>query len=168
MLSMQDVHIVKLSRMRVASVRAFGSEPESLAWKALEDWAKEKSLPIKSEAHPVYGFNNPSPKQGDLEYGYELWIAIGPEVTSDGDATVKEFGGGLYAVARHYWQEPCGQDVPRGWMNLNTWLETSGYQMGSHQWLEKPFEDDKGSGLDLYLPIQQRLHQPRIDRRKLH
>ena len=92
------VRIEQLEPMRVASVRAFSTAPERDAWERLQVWAEGQGLLEDPQAHPLFGFNNPSPARPGGPYGYEYWIRIGPEVTTPGGVEAKDFPGGLYAV----------------------------------------------------------------------
>ena len=151
-----NVRIVELPPMRVASVLGFGAQPESLAWDKLMTWAEPRGL-LKSQPAPrIFGFNNPSPTPGNPNYGYEFWITVSPEVTSDDSATVRDFPGGLYAVTR------CqGVDtISSTWQQLVAWLETSPYKSARHQWLEEhitstPDLNPEALVLDLYMPVKE-------------
>ena len=145
-----DVRIVELEPMRVASAHGFGKQPEGIAWDKLLTWMNAHGL--KRDEVRFFGFNNPDPSPGSPNYGYEQWVTVGPDAVSEGEITVKEFGGGHYAVTR------C--KLPRigeAWKQLAAWREESHYQCGHYQWLEElisppgtPFED---LVLDIYLPI---------------
>lgn len=152
-----DVRIVKLAPMRVASVYAYGSEPEHAAWAKLEAWAGPRGLMNEPEGHRIFGFNNPNPSEGSPNYGYEFWVCVGPEVEAEGEVRIEGFDGGLYAVTRVEMITEPYEQIPAGWMALSRWLEESQYQYGGHQWLEEHLTaPDLSSGkfsLDLYLPI---------------
>ncbi len=152
-----DVQIVRLEPMRVASFHAFGREPEHAAWQKLATWAESMGYLADEETHPIFGFNNPNPSPGSPNYGYEFWMALGPEVESTADVPVKEFPGGLYAVTRCQVNNMPGDTIPAGWQQLVAWREESPYSMGNHQWLEKHISlGDLRKGefdLDLYMPI---------------
>jgi hypothetical protein len=94
------VRLVKLEPLRVASVHGFGQSPEDEAWQKLMAWAKPKGYLDDKEHHRIFGFNNPNPSPGSPNYGYEFWMVVGPEVQPEGEVEIKEFPGGLYAVAR--------------------------------------------------------------------
>jgi DNA gyrase inhibitor GyrI len=150
-----EVRIVKLEPMRVASVWGFGKEPETEAWAKLEAWAKPKGL-FDPAGNDIYGFNNPDPSPGSPNYGYELWVKVGPDIAPEDDVRLKDFGGGLYAVARC--EIPSGnyEVIGTTWKKLVTWREASTYKSACHQWLEKSVPNDKPGIefiLDLYLPI---------------
>ena len=148
-----------LPPMRVASVRVVSRTPERDAWRKLRVWAEGKGLLADPAAHPVFGFNHPAPVRGRGDYGYEFWIRVGPDIQSEGEIVVKDFPGGLFAVATcRLLGDPAGElgDV---WTRL--WEST---QTGSYRWrrgheLERPHdplasEDDLT--LDLLLPVQLR------------
>ena len=149
------VSVVKLPPQRVASVLAFGPEPEHAAWNKLVAWAEPKGFLNTPEQHPIFGFNNPSPSAGSPNYGYEFWLNVGPEVEPEGEVKIKEVPGGLYAVTRCETQGQPQDVIPATWKALVLWRERSRYKQGTHQWLEKHIS---GGGeeelvLDLYLPV---------------
>lgn len=148
-----DVNIEQIPPLRVASVLGRGPQPEDAAWRELDAWAGPRGLLGDLTAHPIYGFNNPSPTAGNPEYGYELWIAVEPGTSSGPEVVLKDFAGGLYAVGKWYWTDTPDEDIPAAWSRMNAWLADSPYRMGEHQWLERSFEDAKGKGLELCLPI---------------
>lgn len=145
-----EVRIVELAPMRVASAHSFGKEPEVIAWEKILTWMKSRGL--NRDDVRMFGFNNPDPAPGSPNYGYEQWVTVGPDVTSEGEITVKAFGGGHYAVTR------CTlPHIGEAWKQLAAWRENSHYQCGHTQWLEEmisppgtPFEE---AVLDIYLPI---------------
>ena len=155
-MSTHDMQIETLKPMRVASVWGFGPSPENEAWQKLEAWAKPQGLYGDLENHPIFGFNNPNPSAGSPNYGYELWLQVGPDTLPEGDVRILDFAGGLYAVKRC--EVPKGQfeQIGETWKALVTWLEDSKYKQGTHQWLEKSIatsSPDLEFVLDLYLPI---------------
>jgi DNA gyrase inhibitor GyrI len=162
-MSEENVRIVELEPMRIATVWGFGESPELVAWEALEHWAGARGLFDDPEAHPIYGFNNPSPAPGSPNYGYELWIKVGNEVEPEGDVRIEAFGGGLYAVTRCEVPEGQYDVIGATWQRLAMWREDSPFHAGSHQWLEKSVLTPQWPGaqpppgiafvLDLYLPI---------------
>lgn len=152
-----DVRIVTLPPLRVASFHGFGAGPEEMAMAKLEAWATARGFLGDKAEHRIFGFNNPEPSPGSTNYGYEIWITVGQDVTSNGAATLKEFGGGLYAVTRCEVKDP-GQDIPSTWKKLVAWCENSPYRMANHQWLEEHVvmsltHPPQQFVLDLYLPI---------------
>ena len=149
----EQVRIVELEPMRVACLSGFGATPEEEAWKALEAWAQPKGLLDDPKAHRIFGFNNPDPSPGSPNYGYDLWITVGPDVEAEGEAKIIEFPGGLYAVTQ------CKgiDNIGKVWKRLLTWCEDSKYQRAHHQWMEEhispmdaPLQEFV---LDLYAPI---------------
>jgi DNA gyrase inhibitor GyrI len=148
-----EVRIERLPDRRVASVHGFGQQPEIQAWEKLVAWAGPRGLLQDPERHRIYGFNNPSPAPGSPNYGYEFWIDVeaGTPLGVDGDATVKDVAGGLYAVTRF---EGRGEEMPPVWQRLVMWGEHSRYDHAAHQCLEGHVAV---SGdlleLDLMLPI---------------
>lgn len=152
-----EVRIVKLEPMRVASLYGFSKEPEGEAWKKLEAWARPKGYLDARVEHRIFGFNNPDPSNGSPNYGYEVWITVGPEVEPEGEVMILGFDGGYYAVTRC---EVRGGDyavIGDTWKKLVTWREDSKYERGHYQWLEETIpEEGLQEGeftLDLHLPI---------------
>jgi len=148
------VRIVRLEPMRVASFQGFGPAPEYLAIQKLAEWAAPRGYLQDRQAHRIFGFNNPNPSQGSPNYGYELWLVVGPEVEPEAEVPIKEFAGGLYAVAR------CrgGETITPTWQQLVGWLANSRYGHADHQWLEEHLYDpfpapEEDLVLDLYAPI---------------
>lgn len=94
---LRNVRILYLPPATVAASRYFGENPENEALKRINGFVKETKL---SELKPdlrLYGFNNPSPVNGET-YGYEFWVTI-PEDTEVREPLVKKhFAGGLYAA----------------------------------------------------------------------
>jgi DNA gyrase inhibitor GyrI len=151
-----DVRIVELEPMRVASFLGFGPNPETEAFQKLDTWARPRGLLDAPAKHRLFGFNNPNPSAGSPNYGYEVWIVLDSDPESRGDAELKSFDGGLYAVTRC--PVPKGQYDVIGttWKKLVAWREDTKYGQGTHQWLEEslPAElPDTEFVLDLYLPI---------------
>lgn len=152
-----DVRIVTLEPMRVAWALGFGTEPEQQAWDKLLPWAGDHGLLDAGDGPRLYGFNHPDPSPGSPNYGYEVWVKVGHDVTSDdAEIGIKDVPGGLYAVTR------C--DVPKGdfdvigttWKRLVAWRERSPYRCAEHQWLEESVLDadpELEFTLDLMLPI---------------
>ena len=153
-----QVRIVKLEPLRAAYALGFGPSPEGIAWEKLMSWAKRQGLLESIASHRLFGFNNPNPHPGSPNYGYEQWMTVGQEVQPEGDIRIKEFPGGLFAVAR------CtGTDnIFNTWQQLVAWQETSHYKMANNQCLEEclnpqvflePQPDFGSLAFDLYLPI---------------
>ncbi len=152
-----DVRIVELQSMRVASFLGFGESPEMLAIEKLMAWAGPRGL---LEGQPrVFGFNNPSPSAGSPNYGYELWLAVGPEVAAlaagDPDTPIKQVDGGLYAVTR------CGPGpdvIFPTWPRLVAWVDASESHTRGELCLEEQISRVGGPVeelvLDLYEPIE--------------
>ena len=155
-MSAEEVKIVKLEPIRVASFLGFGSNPEDLAWEKLIAWAKPKGLLVDLEKHRLFGFNNPNPSPGSPNYGYEVWIEIDPDMQVKDEVKTFTFDGGLYAVARCIVPKEQFDVIGEAWNKLVTWCEASQYKHGNHQCLEKsvPLDlPDTEFVLDLYMPI---------------
>ncbi len=148
-----EVRIVKLEPMRVASAYGFGDSPEGIAGKKMYTFARAKGLLDENGSYRSFGFNNPDPSPGSPNYGYEIWVPVGPDVKAENDIRIVDFKGGLYAVTRFEGLSNMG-DV---WRQLVRWRENSHYKKGHHRWLENllnPTETDPDKLIfDLYLSI---------------
>jgi DNA gyrase inhibitor GyrI len=153
------IRIVELEPLLAASFHAFGESPEIDAMQKLIAWAKPRGLlDTAGECH-IFGFNNPNPSPGNPNYGYEYWIEVGIDIEQDKETTIKEFAGGLYAVARCVVKNDAYEIIPETWQRLVAWRESSKYGCGNHQYLEEHigpfFGDVENFTLDLYLPISE-------------
>jgi len=151
-----DVKIVKLDKFRFASAYGYGQSPEDVAHKKMNAFLEKKGLlEGYGTKYRHFGFNNPNPSAGSPNYGYEIWVEVGPEVEPEGDVRINDFCGGLYAVTRFQNLENIG----KVWQELVRWRETSKYKPAHHQWLEQlhnPMESDPAKfDFDLFLPISE-------------
>ncbi len=161
----QDVRIIQLPAMKVASFHVISETPEDDVIKLTDAFVKKQKL--VSFRH--FGFNNPNPKEGTPEYGYEMWITVDKDYPN---VTMKTRKGGLYASVSAYMP-----DIGRRWNELAKYIQESKeydfdcteedqYGVAEHQWLEEcthyfhnsdpniPFTEKQ---LDLMLPIKKRL-----------
>ncbi len=148
-----EVRTEKLAPMRVARFHALGRSPEAEAWSKLRSWAEPLGLLEDAAAHPVFGFNNPSPSPSREEYGYEFWIRLGPETPDGGAVAAFEFPGGWYAVMTHR-----GFPNPGAWMQLLGWVRNSCHRHRQDHELEHPRNAlalEPEVVFDLYLPIDE-------------
>ena len=153
-----DVEIVRLEPMRVACAHVVGEDPEHDALAKLRDWAEPKGLLNDLDKNPVFGFNNPNPTECKKEYGYELWIGVDPDVEPEGEITVKDFPGGLFAVTTCKLMNDPNGNMPEVWMKLYEWVKASQYEWRKTQELEKLHDTsstDEDLMLDLYFPIEE-------------
>jgi DNA gyrase inhibitor GyrI len=150
-----DVRLERLRPMRVAWVRSFGTSPEQEAWRLLSAWAGPGGLLSDPVAHPVFGFNNPAAAPGVQEYGYEFWLAIEADTQPPEPIGVKEFHGGLYAIAS------CrlGPSMPERWKALLRWVHTSQHRWrrGTHELerLVNPLAAPEVMTVELCLPLEE-------------
>lgn len=151
------VRIEQLPPMRVASVCAYGTEPEFEALTRLLAWARPKGFLTDPARHRIFGFNNPDPNPGSPNHGYEFWMQVGLEIQSEEGIEVKEFLGGRYAVRHCEVKRKPWETIPQAWEEHMRWLQSSPYRIGSHQWLEEYFLGPTGApddfDLDLFLPL---------------
>lgn len=160
-MSEQEVRIVKLEPMRVASFHGFGTSPEDEAWKKMEAYAKAKGFfeTMESE-HRIFGFDNPTPSAGSPNYGYEFWITVGPETASEGEVEVKDVPGGTFAVLRWDGMGNPWETIPAAWQKLVLWNENNArYRMSRGQCLEEHLRPDHKTDnnfmLDLYMAVEE-------------
>ncbi len=152
----KDVRIVNLAPLRAARFHAFGQGPETQAWEKMAAWAEPRGLLDYTEAHRIFGFNNPNPAPGSPNYGYEFWITVTPEETAGEPVEIVTFPGGPYAVKTAICRDPWGDVIGSTWRELVAWREQSPYRAAHHQWLEHHLHvgvPGHDFDLDLYLPI---------------
>jgi predicted transcriptional regulator YdeE/DNA-binding HxlR family transcriptional regulator len=150
------VKFEKLPPMRVASFQSSISEsPENEAWEKLRNWAEPLGLLADPDKHPIYGFNNPEPKSGSKEYGYEFWIQVDSKFETD-DATIKDIPAGFYVVTRCVVNNAF-EDIPNTWKKLIEWIKKQGYKFGKTCGLEKVVSSSHTGNwiLDIYIPIEE-------------
>jgi len=154
-MTLTDVQIVDLPAMRVASALGFGPHPEDQAWKIMLEFAADAGIDLTTEGVRTFGFNNPNPSPGSENYGYEIWLPIGPEIEARAPLEIKEVPAGRYAVARFTGLSNIG----RTWQELVAWFEDGPYTAPPtyQQCLEallNPLEPDPEEyRFELYLPI---------------
>lgn len=157
-----EIKVLKeVEPMRVAYYCFYGKEPENGAFGVMAQWLRKGSLNYEKDKLRIFGYNNPSPKAGEEEYGYEVCVTI-PEgfEFSDDKVKTKMFNGGLYTVCgvRKGAAGDIGCDIVNAWKRLVKWLEDSKYQLGEHQWFEDHLQFDDEfqhvAGVDLYMPIK--------------
>jgi len=154
---LQNVRIVRLPPMTVASYRAESETPEKDCLEVMNKFVLKNSL-HKTGGFRHFGFNNPSPSENDPIYGYEIWVTIPENLDVPKPLDKKEFGGGLYASITTKLGE-----IGERWQQLYHWATNSDkYDFDSNlQWLEEciDFEtfilgDVSIQQLDLLAPIK--------------
>ncbi len=153
----EEYRIVLLGPMRVAAFHSLGDSPELESWGRLVAWAAPRGL-YDFTQHRFFGFDNPPGTPEKPAHGYESWITVGPEVEAEGDAEIRDFPGGLYAVTRCEVRGDPYQTIPPAWQRLIDWAAVYGWKESTHQFLEEcqsPPDDPNGEwDMDLYLPIE--------------
>ncbi len=151
-----EIRLVTLSPMRVASAYGFGLQPEEEAWIAMSRWAQPLGLLADLGAHPLFGFNNPYPTPTCPRYGYVFWLGVGPEIEPSPGIRIEEFFGGTYAVARcEVKGDPAGR-VPQRWQSLAEWCNVNNHPLAHHPALEHflSLPDDLDNlVVDLHCPV---------------
>jgi DNA-binding transcriptional MerR regulator/DNA gyrase inhibitor GyrI len=157
---LNNVRIVKLPAMTVASYRAESKTPEADCSKVFNKFVLDNSL-HKRDGYRFFGFNNPSPTEGNPVYGYEMWVTIPDDFAVLEPLIKKQFNGGLYASISTQMNE-----IGERWRMLNEWCKSNGeYDCDfSFQWLEECTMDfemfisdevaDGAKQLDLLEPVK--------------
>lgn len=96
--SQMEIRIVYLPPATVAASQYVGENPEDNAGEKLRDFIKSVNLPEIKPDFRVYGFNNPSPQEGQEHYGYEFWVTIPDDMKVSESLEKRKFAGGLYAA----------------------------------------------------------------------
>jgi effector-binding domain-containing protein len=147
------VEIVEMPPMRVASTLGFGASPEAQAIENMVAFAKSRGIDYAETRH--FGFDNPSPSPGSPNYGYEVWMVVGPDVRGNDDVVIKQIPARRYAMTTFKGLENIGQV----WKQLVLWLEESPYEWPAHSAecleelltpMQTPLEEYV---FNLYLPI---------------
>jgi len=159
---LSNVRIVKIPAMTIASYRAESATPENDCSKVFNKFVLENNL-NKRDGYRFFGFNNPSPSEGNPVYGYEMWVTIPPNFSVPKPLIKKQFDGGLYASISTQMNE-----IGERWQLLNEWCKNNDkYDVDlSFQWLEECSMDfetfisdqvkDNIKQLDLLEPIKLR------------
>jgi hypothetical protein len=155
---LNNVRIVMLPAMTVASYRAESASPEEDCGKIHNKFVLDNNL-HKRSGFRHFGFNNPSPKDGNPVYGYECWVTVPDDFDVPEPLVKKHFNGGLYASISTYMNE-----IGERWQMLYDWCKNSDkYDVDfSFQWLEEcsmdfeTFVSGKEQQLDLLEPIKLR------------
>ena len=157
---LDNVRIVKLPAMLVASYRAESATPEDDCSQVFNKFVLENNL-HKRDGYRFWGFNNPSPSPGNPIYGYEMWVTIPDDFVVSEPLVRKSFTGGLYASISTHMNE-----IGERWQLLYNWCQQNDkYAVdSSFQWLEEcsmDFENfisdtvsDSEKQLDLLVPIK--------------
>lgn len=157
---LDNVRIVRLPPMTVATYRAESASPENDCGKVFNKFVLDNSL-HKRSGYRQFGFNNPSPSDGSPVYGYEMWVTIPDDFNVPAPFVKKQFAGGLYASISTTMNE-----IGQRWKMLFNWCKNSDkYDIDfSFQWLEECSMDfetfiseqvpDGEKQLDLLEPIK--------------
>ena len=150
-----DVRIMDLPPMRVASALGYGTEPENQAGKMIVAFARSIGLEPGDEGYRTFGSNNPNPTPGSPNYGYEMWLVVGPDVEARPPIEIKRIPGSKYAVTRFTGLSHIGNT----WRELVAWFEDSPYTKPPNwctclEHVVNPTQTEPEKWVfDLYLPI---------------
>ena len=157
---LNNVRIVRLPAVTVAAYCAESVSPEDDCSKVFNPFVLGNNL-HKRDGYRYFGFNNPSPSEGNPVYGYEMWVTIPNDFNVPTPLMKKQFGGGLYASVSTTMSE-----IGERWGLLHEWCTDSDtYEPDlSYQWLEECTMDfeafisklisDGEKQLDLLEPIK--------------
>ena len=136
---LSNVRIVKIPAMTVASYRVESTTPENDCSSVFNKFVLENNL-HKRDGFRFFGFNNPSPSEGNPVYGYEMWVTIPSDFIVPQPLVKKQFYGGLYASISTHMNE-----IAERWQLLNDWCKNNDkYDVDfSFQWLEECSMDFK-------------------------
>lgn len=131
--NLSNVRIVKLPPMAVASFSAKSITPEDDCAKVVVPFVLKNNLNKRGDFR-FFGFNNPSPTEGNPVYGYEMWITIPEDFSVPAPFQKKRFEGGLYASISTQMNE-----IGERWMLLYNWCTNNDkYEADpSAQWMEE-------------------------------
>ena len=120
-ISENDIRIIYLPAVTVASVLCFGGDAESDSDKVMGKFVQDSHLFIINPGAKFYGFNNPEFDENNnfVKQGYEVWVIIPDDFEVPAPLTKKTFAGGLYAA---YTSKPVDFD---DWKHFFTWLNDS-------------------------------------------
>ena len=93
-----DIRFIYLPPATVAASQFTGENPEDVSGDRVKALIKERDLPVVKPDFRLYGFNNPSPQEGEEYYGYEFWVTIPEDMEVTEPLEKKQFAGGLYAA----------------------------------------------------------------------
>lgn len=159
---LDNVRIVKIPAMVVASYRAESTTPEDDCSRVFNKFVLEHNL-HKRDGYRFFGFNSPNPSEGNPVYGYEMWVTIPEDFEVPKPLEKKQFKGGLYASISTNMNE-----IGERWQSLYRWgMNSDKYDVDfSHQWLEECCMDfetfissdvsDGEKQLDLLEPIKEK------------
>lgn len=148
-----DIRIIYLPPLTVAAYQYIGENPEDVTGEKIYALIRELNLPVVKPDFRVFGFNNPSPVDGQKEYGYESWVTIPEDADIKAPIVKKHFPGGLYAAH-------C---IKMG--DFHEW-ETFSNKMQHHETYEFDWREPKGMGgcleeeLNIYHTILENAGKP--------
>lgn len=150
-----EIRIEELRPMQVAVFRGYGKKPELEAHALATAFAQEKGLIKQDNTLNTFGFNKPAPwVTSDEEYGYEIWVVVGPEVEVPAYVMRKEFPGSLCAVT----SIDKLADIGQAWEYLYKWVQDNhayeyAHMEGLKQVLSPLGTKEEDLAFNLYLPV---------------
>jgi DNA-binding transcriptional MerR regulator len=135
---LENVRLVRLPAMTVASYRAESESPEMDCFKVTNKFVLENNL-HKQTGFRHFGFNNPIPTEGNPIYGYENWVVIPDDLTVPPPLVKKKIEGALYASI----PTSMGEIGERGWL-LHEWIL-------KHDEYEADLKFQQDTGMTAYL-----------------
>lgn len=92
------IRVLYLPPATVAAYQYIGENPEAVSGQRIADFVRAVNLPALKPDFKQYGFNNPSPAEGQAHYGYEFYVTIPEDLPVPTPLIKKQFAGGLYAA----------------------------------------------------------------------
>jgi len=150
-----QIRIEELPPMRVAVFRGYGLTPEMEAHRQVEAFAREKGLIDQDNRIKTFGYNHPAPwVTTNDEYGYEIWLVVGPEAEVPGYVLTMQYPGSKCAVT----SIERLADIGEAWEYLYNWVKDSKeFQHAQMSGLEEVLSplgtSEEDFKFNLYLPV---------------
>ncbi|MBB6672205.1 AraC family transcriptional regulator [Cohnella nanjingensis] len=160
-----DVKVIRFMPERVYTFLYTASQEQNIendAFQAAYDKIAELMQNNQNSKVRIFGHNVDPPESGTHRYGYRiLLIGSGERLSAGFDE--QPFVGGLYAVRKIAASPP--ETVQDGWNRLLAeWLPKSTFEIGRHQYIEEFIAyNGKLTRMNLYLPVQRKLHPESIE-----
>lgn len=123
---LNDVRILYLPPLTVASAHVIGDEPEQQVNQMLDTFVREHQLHIRKPDLRHFGFNHPNPVDETGYHGYEAWVSIPKDMEVTPPLTKKQFPGGLYGAHMITLGNFNAWDDLLTWANTNDTYEFAG------------------------------------------
>jgi AraC-like DNA-binding protein len=155
------VIVKELDDMKVACFDGFAPEPESKAFKKMEEWKTKQKSFVKP--YRVFGYN--IDRNGNMAHdpdnlGYRVMLTLDAEYPQDDTTHYQTIKAGKFVVTGiegNLKDDPGGKWITAGWQKLHTMITDKGYKVKCPvRYFEEELEPSKPGNLrlDLYLEIE--------------